>query len=74
MPHKQEFDTAYMEALFNYGFQRSVKGYVWDQQPPGLKNALDLDVENNTELNTKFHKDKVRNSKKANNSKSAQLN
>jgi hypothetical protein len=35
-PHKEEFDTEYMRKLFDYGYQRSVKGYPWDKTPPGM--------------------------------------
>lgn len=71
--HKQEFDTPYMKELFSYGYQRAAAGYVWDKQPPGFKNALDLDVEQNTALNNKPPKDKTRNARKGVNQKSAQL-
>ena len=33
-PHKEEFDTAYMRALFNVGFDMAAKGYPWEKIPP----------------------------------------
>ncbi len=72
--HKQEFDTPYMKELFNYGYQRASAGYVWDKQPPGFKNALDLDVQQNTELNNKPAKEKSKSVRKGANQKSANLN
>ena len=34
--HKEDFDTAYMQALFDYGYQLGRKGYPWKKAPPGL--------------------------------------
>jgi predicted acylesterase/phospholipase RssA len=34
--HKQEFDTNYMLALYDYGYQLARKGYPWRKVPPGL--------------------------------------
>ena len=34
--HKEDFDTAYMRALFDYGYQLGRKGYPWQKTPPGL--------------------------------------
>jgi predicted acylesterase/phospholipase RssA len=34
--HKEEFDTAYMRALFDYGYQLARKGYPWRKVPPGM--------------------------------------
>ncbi|MFO1372303.1 MAG: patatin-like phospholipase family protein [Candidatus Competibacteraceae bacterium] len=34
--HKEDFDTAYMRALFDYGYQLGRKGYPWQKNPPGL--------------------------------------
>ena len=34
--HKEDFDTAYMRALFDYGYQLGRKGYSWQKAPPGL--------------------------------------
>ena len=33
-PHKEDFDTAYMRALFDYGYKRAVTGYPWRKAPP----------------------------------------
>lgn len=37
--HKEDFDTAYMRALFDYGYQLAKKGYPWQKAPPGLAPA-----------------------------------
>jgi len=34
--HKEDFDTAYMRALFDYGYQLGRKVYPWHKTPPGL--------------------------------------
>jgi predicted acylesterase/phospholipase RssA len=33
-PHEEEFDTRYMRALFNVGFDTAAKGYPWEKVPP----------------------------------------
>lgn len=63
-----------MKDLFNYGYQRALAGYVWDKQPPGFKNALDLDIEKNTESNILSQKIKGKTPKKSNTQKAEQLN
>ncbi|MEH6532535.1 MAG: patatin-like phospholipase family protein [Photobacterium frigidiphilum] len=35
-PHREEFDTEYMRALFQTGFDMAVKGYPWSKTPPGF--------------------------------------
>jgi predicted acylesterase/phospholipase RssA len=35
-PHETEFDRAYMNALFNYGYEQARKGYDWKKELPGL--------------------------------------
>lgn len=35
-PHREEFDTEYMQALFKLGYERAVKGYPWAKLPPGM--------------------------------------
>lgn len=35
-PHPEEFDTTYMKALFQRGYDMSVKGYPWLKAPPGF--------------------------------------
>jgi hypothetical protein len=37
--HKEDFDTAYMRALFDYGYRLGRKGYAWQKVPPGMKVA-----------------------------------
>jgi predicted acylesterase/phospholipase RssA len=44
-PHNEEFDTQYMNALFQYGYNHAVKGYPWSKYPPGFKAAFDSDGE-----------------------------
>lgn len=36
-PHKEDFDTAYMQQLFNTGYEAAVKGYPWAKTPPGFQ-------------------------------------
>ena len=42
--HKEEFDTEYMRALFDYAYQLAREGYPWQKTPPGLLDT-DLEVE-----------------------------
>ena len=42
-PHTEEFDTKYMNALFQYGYAQAIKGYPWSKYPPGFKGAFDTD-------------------------------
>jgi predicted patatin/cPLA2 family phospholipase len=36
-PHPSDnFDTAYMNALFNYGYEKALQGYPWKKTPPLL--------------------------------------
>ena len=35
-PHKAEFDTDYMRALYDVGYSLSEKGYTWTKKPPVL--------------------------------------
>ncbi|MBU3547481.1 patatin-like phospholipase family protein [Polynucleobacter sp. MWH-Jannik1A5] len=42
-PHNEEFDTKYMNALFQYGYAQAIKGYPWSKHPPGFMNAFDTD-------------------------------
>jgi predicted patatin/cPLA2 family phospholipase len=39
-PHKTEFDTAYMQALFDYGYQQGLGGKEWQKYPPGYKQGF----------------------------------
>ena len=34
-PHPEDFDTGFMRALFQYGYDQAVKGYPWAKAPPG---------------------------------------
>ena len=34
-PHPEDFDTGYMRALFQYGYDQAAKGYAWEKSPPG---------------------------------------
>jgi hypothetical protein len=34
--HQEDFDTAYVRALFEYGYQLGRRGYPWRKAPPGL--------------------------------------
>jgi len=47
-PHQEEFDSKYMNALFQYGYQHAVKGYQWSKYPPGFNGAFDSDGEKMT--------------------------
>ena len=43
--HPAEFDQTYMNALYQYGYQKSVKGYPWQHMPPGLENSSEEDLQ-----------------------------
>lgn len=43
-PHKEEFDTEYMRALYQYAYDQAVNGYPWLDHPPGLSRTIDEDV------------------------------
>lgn len=43
-PHKTEFDTAYMQALFEYGYKQGLSGKEWQKYPPGYKRGFDEDM------------------------------
>jgi predicted acylesterase/phospholipase RssA len=40
-PHQTEFDTAYMQALFDYGYKQGLGGKEWQKYPPGYKRGFD---------------------------------
>lgn len=40
-PHQTEFDTAYMQALFDYGYKQGLSGKEWQKYPPGYKRGFD---------------------------------
>jgi hypothetical protein len=33
-PHREEFDTDYMRALYETGYRMAVQGYPWESVPP----------------------------------------
>lgn len=35
-PHREQFDTAYMQSLYNVGFEAAKAGYQWQKYPPGF--------------------------------------
>ena len=35
-PHKTEFDTVYMRALYDLAYSMAEKGYIWTKEPPVL--------------------------------------
>lgn len=43
-PHQTEFDTAYMQALFEYGYKQGLSGKEWQKYPPGYKRGFDEDM------------------------------
>lgn len=44
-PHPAEFDRDYMQALFDYGFNKAVAGYPWGKSPPGFDHSTKEDIE-----------------------------
>lgn len=58
VPHKEEFDTEYMRALYQYAYDQAVNGYPWLDHPPGLSRTIDEDVRATTanrQASTKGH-------------------
>ena len=43
-PHKTEFDTVYMQALFDYGYKQGLGGKEWQKYPPGYRRGMDEEV------------------------------
>ena len=37
-PHPKDFDSGYMNALFNCAYTLAEKGYTWQDHPPGLED------------------------------------
>lgn len=35
-PHREDFDTEYMRALFQTAYDMAAKGYPWEKKPPGF--------------------------------------
>jgi Patatin-like phospholipase len=42
-PHKGDFDRAYMNALFDYGYEQAVAGYPWRKVPPILSKIAGVE-------------------------------
>ena len=45
-PHKEEFDNAYMRALYDVGYDMAAEGLPWQKTPPGfvpVTNAVPAD-------------------------------
>jgi len=36
-PHREEFDTEYMRALYRTAYDMAAEGYPWAKHPPGLR-------------------------------------
>jgi len=36
-PHREQFDTAYMQSLYKVAFDEAKAGPRWDKYPPGLE-------------------------------------
>ena len=34
LPHKKDFETEYMRALFKVGYDMAARGYPWEKAPP----------------------------------------
>lgn len=43
-PHPAEFDRKYMQALFEYGYNKAVNGYPWAKSPPGYDQSTKEDI------------------------------
>jgi hypothetical protein len=43
-PRAGDFDTAFMKALFDYGYQLARNGYPWKKLPPGLDEVQAVDT------------------------------
>jgi hypothetical protein len=39
-PHREMFDTAYMQSLYAVGFEAAKGGYQWQKYPPGFDTPL----------------------------------
>lgn len=37
VPHREEFDTEYMRALFDLGYEMAAQNYPWQKVPPGYQ-------------------------------------
>ena len=45
-PNAGVFNTEYMRALYQLGFDRAAKGYEWETVPPGLTERQKLEMQN----------------------------
>jgi Patatin-like phospholipase len=34
--HREDFDPVYMKALYDYGYQKAIRGYPWHKAPPNF--------------------------------------
>jgi predicted acylesterase/phospholipase RssA len=44
-PHPTEFDQEYMQALYDYGFNKALAGYPWGKSPPGFDQSTREDID-----------------------------
>src|SRR5262245_4518737 len=44
VPHTKEFDTAYMQQLYEFGFAQARAGYRWAKQPPTMVGEFEKDA------------------------------
>jgi len=44
IPHTKEFDTAYMQQLYEFGFAQARAGYRWAKQPPTMVGEFEKDA------------------------------
>jgi predicted acylesterase/phospholipase RssA len=45
VPHKEMFDTAYMQALYDVGLQAAKTGYRWQKAPPGFLAPIETSAD-----------------------------
>jgi hypothetical protein len=45
VPHTEQFDTPYMKALYDIGFNAAKSGYQWQKYPPGFDAAVQASSE-----------------------------
>jgi hypothetical protein len=43
-PHTKQFDTSYMRALYQTGYDLGAKGYSWSKTPPGYADSESEDT------------------------------
>jgi hypothetical protein len=44
-PHREDFDTEFMRALFKTGYDMAAAGYPWQKQPPGYAAPLQQSIQ-----------------------------